>query len=184
MDFHWELAAVTSSGEDPDRSTLRPDLRRFAIAHSEGLVHLLEALGDEPTGRLAPELCIDPPQEPLGLAIERHRAAPWSTTTMASRAASSICRNRLSCMPGVVHGLPDLRVTKAGTIIPKRIGKINPANCPSSAGCGCAARFGEEPWAMQRAFCARHRPSRNACCPRRRDSGGMRKKKRDPRGSL
>src|SRR5204862_739485 len=75
VDFHGELAAVTSPGEDPGRSTLRRDPRRFAIAHAEGVVHLLEALGDEPTGRLATELYIGPPQEPLGLAIERHRAA-------------------------------------------------------------------------------------------------------------
>jgi hypothetical protein len=33
--------------------------------------------------------------------------------------------------------------------------QINPANSPGPAGCGCAARFGEEPWAMQKALCAR-----------------------------
>jgi hypothetical protein len=58
--------------------------------------------------------------------------------------------------------------------------QINPAHSPVSAGCGCAARFGEAPWAMQSALCARDRPIRNARCLWRRVSGPA---QRHPRGT-
>jgi hypothetical protein len=41
--------------------------------------------------------------------------------------------------------------------------QINPGHSSCSAGCGCAARFGEEPWAMQKAIVRAGSP--NSQCP-------------------
>src|SRR5436309_7895770 len=52
---------------------------------------------------------------------------PWSTTTMASGAASSICRNRLSCMRGVVMvRYPDLGLQlEVKTSLPVPAGRVD-----------------------------------------------------------
>ena len=75
MDFRRKVAPVPPSGEGADRGTLpRGGGRRVAAA--QRVVYLLEGRGNQPTGRLAQQLRVGPPEEPFGLSIQRHHSAP------------------------------------------------------------------------------------------------------------
>ena len=50
--------------------------RRLFAACTQRVVYRLESRADKPTGRLAQELRVGPPEEPFGLPIQRHHPAP------------------------------------------------------------------------------------------------------------